>query len=340
MSHQRWLSIALCASLFATDLTLAQTSNPVEIVIATGRLPGPPLWRVSNGNNVIYIFPTLSPVPEGMIWDSERVEFVLAQSQEVLMPPEVDTDISTTLMLNPLNLFRGPRLARRISRNPDDATLEDVLPPDLYARYHALRSKYFPRDRRPEQLRPLFAGSRLAGRIQREEGLESGEEITKQVERLIRRNRDIERTEVEVVMDLKGSFRSLADRAETLINSLSREQELECFAEQLRRMESELGAMKSRANAWALGSVDDFRGIPLPGDDDDACLLLLIESSEFDTIEQIRADLDFRWLAAADQALASNTSTFAFLDIVELLREDGLLAQLKSRGYEVFEPSR
>ena len=338
--RNRWLPIAFIAMLPAVDLTLAQAVNPTEVVIVTGRQPGPPLWRVRNGNNVMHIFPMLSPIPEGMIWDSDRVAYVLAQSQEVLMPPEVDTDISTTLMLNPLNLFRGVRLAKRISRNPNDATLDEVLPPELYARYQALKYRYFPRDRDTEQTRPLFAGTRLADRIRREEGLVSGEAITKSVERLIRRSRGLKQTEVEVVMDLTGSFRSLADRAEALVDSLSEEQELECFAEQLRRVESELEAMKSRANAWAQGFVAEFRGIPLPGDDDDACVLLLVESSEFETIEQIRAELDARWLAAADQALAVNTSTFAMLDIVELLREDGLLAQLESRGYEVLEPSR
>lgn len=335
----RCLTIVLIFAMFAADISLAQPVVPDEIVVATGRQPGPPLWRVSNGDRVMHIFPTLSPVPDGIIWESDRVARVLAESEEVLLPPEVDTDISTTLMLNPLNLIRGPRLARRISRNPDDATLEDVLPADLFARYQALKMQYFPRDRGAERTRPLFAGTRLAGRIQREEGLEPGEEITKQVERLIRRNRDIVRTEVEVVFDLTGSFRSLADRAETLIESLSWDQELACFEEQIRRMESELDAMKSRANAWARGFVDEFRGIPLPGDDDDACQLLIVESSEFETIEQIRAELDTRWLAAAEKALANNTSTFAILDIVELLKEDGLLSQLKSRGYDIFEPS-
>jgi hypothetical protein len=339
MRH-RWLPIAFVSLLLVADLTAAQTVNPIEIVVATGRLPGPPLWRVNHGDNVMYIFPTLSPVPEGMIWDSERVAFVVEQSQEVLMAPDIDTDISTTLMLNPINLIRGPRLARRISRNPDGATLDEVLPPELFTRYQALKLQYFPRERDGEQLRPLFAGTRLADRILREEGLESGDEITNRVDRLIRRNRALKLTEIEVVMDLRGSFRSLAERATALVESLSQEQELACFAEQLRRVESELDAMKSRANAWALGFVDEFRDIPLPGDEDDACLLLLVESSEFETIEQIRADLDERWLEAAEGALTANESTFAILDIVELLREDGLLARLESRGYEIIEPAR
>ena len=336
----RWPYIAIIALAFVVCLADAQTTEPDEIVVVTGRLPGPPLWRVENGDRVLYIFPRLSPVPDEMIWDSERVAYVLSQSQEIIMPPDVDTDLSTAMMMNPLNLIRGPRLARRISRNPDDATLEDVLPPELYARYRALKSEYFPRDRGDDELRPLFAGTRLADRILREEGLVSGQDIDRAIERLVRRNRDIEQTEIEVVMDLRGSFRSLAERATTLIESLSPEQELRCFEQQLQRVESELDAIKSRANAWARGYVDEFRGVPLPGGEEDACLLLLGQSSEFETIEQLRAELRNLWLAAAERALATNASTFAMLDIVELLREDGLLGELETRGYEIVVPSR
>jgi uncharacterized protein YbaP (TraB family) len=335
--HYRWPLTAFLLLLLAAVPALPQPADP-EIVVVTGRQPGPPLWRVSNGDNTLYIFPTLSPVPEGMIWDSERVAYVLEESQQALLAPDVDADFSTTLMLNPINWIRGARLARQLTRNPNDETLEDVLPPELFARYEALKAQYFPRDRDAEELRPLFAGTRLADRILREEGLVSGDEITKQVERLMRRNRDLERTEIEVVVDLKGSFKSLAERIETLVASLPQEQELECFEEQIRRVESELDAMKSRANAWAQGYVDEFRGISLPGDDQDACVLLLYQSSEFETLEQVRNDLNRRWLAAAEQALAANTSTFAILDIVDLLREDGLLAQLEARGYEIREP--
>jgi hypothetical protein len=178
----------------------------------------------------------------------------------------------------------------------------------------------------------------LSERILREEGLVSDGQIVKQLERLIRRSRNLEETSIEATMDLTGSFKEVASRAEAMMASLSREQELQCFAQELSRVESELDEMKARANAWAQGYIDDFRDIPLPGDDNDACVLLLFESSEFETLEQLRTELDALWLAAAERALDSNRSTFAILDIVELLRPDGPVAELKARGYEVREP--
>jgi hypothetical protein len=334
----RWLLIASLASLLAADLDAAEAQEPVEVIVVTGRQPGPPLWRVINGDNVLYIFPTLSPVPEGMEWESGRVERVLEESQEAFLAPDVDADFSKRILFNPINLVRGPRLFNRLSANPDDATLDKVLPPELYARYHALKIKYFPRDDEPEEIRPLFAAGSLAGRILREEGLNSGDGIRKELERLMRRSRDLVRTDIEVTVDLTGSFKELAARMEAFVASLSREQELECFTQVIGRLETDLEAMKSRANAWARGRIDEFRGIPLPGDVNDACNVVLFESSEHETLEQLKAELDRRWIEAAERALGANKSTFAVLDITELLREDGLLAELEMRGYEVREP--
>jgi hypothetical protein len=53
---------------------------------------------------------------------------------------------------------------------------------------------------------------------------------------------------------------------------------------------------------------------------------------------QADASTDSAWLAAADNALANHVSSFAMLDIAELLQPDGLLAKLRAKGYAVEEP--
>jgi hypothetical protein len=125
---------------------------------------------------------------------------------------------------------------------------------------------------------------------------------------------------------------------ETMVQSLSPELERQCFEQEIYNLETDLEATKSRANAWASGRIDQFRGIPLPGDANDACENMLFESSEFETLDQLTKELDRRWLEAAVRALDTNKSTFAMLNIVELMVEDGLLAELRARGYEVVEP--
>jgi hypothetical protein len=44
------------------------------------------------------------------------------------------------------------------------------------------------------------------------------------------------------------------------------------------------------------------------------------------------------WLAAVDTALAKNKSTFAVMQINELLKADGYVAKLRAKGYVVDEP--
>lgn len=311
---------------------------PIEEVIVVGRQPGPPLWRVYDGPNVLWIFPLVSPLPRDIVWDSDRVAGVLAKSVEVLGRPDVDLSVAPRVRLNPLNLFRGMRLARRLTRNPDGSSLEGVLPPALYARFAALRERYAIDDRKLDRTRPLLAGTELLRRVQREEGLVAGDAVSRQLDRLIRKRRGIRRTEIEVDARLEGSFAALAGRLERLMKSISPEQELACFESQLARAEQDIEAMKARANAWAQGHVAQFRGIVLPGGTEDVCVRLLLDSSETETIEDLRRRRDALWLENAVRALADNPNTFAVLDIDELLREDGLLARLRRRGYRVEAP--
>jgi hypothetical protein len=315
----------------------AAAEEPEEIVVV-GRQPGPPLWKVSNGDKVLWIFPYLSPIPKDMVWESDRVERVIAESQEYIGRPYQEANTSPLLLANPVNWVRGYRLMKRIARNPDGASLEESLPPDVYARYAVLKAKYFPREDDFEHQRPLFVVDPMTGRIERAEGLVDGNAILDTITKLARRNRDMKRTDVYIEVDLEGSFGELAERIETLMESVSREQEQACFEQQVRHMEEDLGNMKNRANTWAQGYVDEFRNIPLVGEEANVCIALLMDSSEQELLVDGNARITQAWLDAVDAALATNASTFAVLDINELLRPDGYLSKLRERGYEIREP--
>jgi hypothetical protein len=315
----------------------AADDAPEEIVVV-GRQPGPPLWRVSKGDNVLWIFPYLSPVPKDITWDNERVARVIASSQEFIGMPNMEAKTSRLLLVNPVNWVRGYRLAKRLTRHPDGVALDEALPPELHARYAALKGRYFPREDKLDDLRPMLAGGRMSRMIQREVGLDADPGIFDTIRKLVRRNRAMVRTDASIEIDLEGGFGKLAKRAEALMDSFSREQELACFEQQVRHMEEDLEAMKKRANAWAQGDVYTFRELPLVDNDGDACLDLILGSSEEQLFTDAAAALEQKWLDTAEAALARNTSTFAILDIDELLRADGYLARLRERGYDIREP--
>lgn len=50
---------------------------PGAQVLVTAERPGPRLWHVSNGEHVLWILGTRSPLPQGMRWRSAEVEEVL-----------------------------------------------------------------------------------------------------------------------------------------------------------------------------------------------------------------------------------------------------------------------
>jgi len=327
--------------LLALALALTQSSwaqdKPEEIVVL-GRQPGPPMWLVKNGDHELWIFAYLSPIPKGMIWESDKVAAVIARSQEALGLPDIGVKASPLLYLNPINLFRGVRLAKRLSKNPDDKNLEELLSPQLYARFSVLKAQYFPRDKDLEELRPLAAAGQLLRKVQDESGLVPASAVARQIRRLIKRNKGITITPIEVKMEIKGSFGSLSERAETMVESLAPELELACFETQLDRIETDIPAMQRRADSWARGYIDEFRDLPLPEDDGNACMKLILASSEQALIEQLTTDMNELWLRAARNALETNKTTFAVLGMGALLSEKGLLSQLRAQGYEVIEP--
>lgn len=333
------MPLALVASLLCLLPPVCEAADEApEEIIVTGRLPGPPLWKVSKDDHVLWIFPHLSFIPKDMIWVSDRVERVIAESQEYIGNPHIEANTSPLLLANPINWVRGYRLVKRLQRNPDGSSLEESLSPDVYARYAALKEKYFPDEDKFEDMRPLLVGGQMTGIIQEEAGLVEARDILDQIMKFARRNRGMERTNVYVEIDLNGGFGELAKRAETMMDSISREQEQACFEQQVRHMEEDLENMKSRANTWAQGYVDEFRNIPLVGEETNACLDLVLGSSEAELVLDGNERIRQAWLAAVDAALAKNTSTFAVLDINDLLRPDGYLKDLRERGYDIREP--
>lgn len=333
--------LILIASFLTAGASLSshtQTDDvPMEIVVF-GKQPGPPLWRVKNGDNTMYIFARLSPIPKNITWESQRVAQVIDEADEFISEPDVDVSVSPLVMLNPINIFRGMSLSKRVMRNDNDAALKDVLPPELYARFFALKAHYFPKNRKIETYRPIVAGSQMISEVQDAADLVPANDVDKQIRRLVKRNRSIRTTEIRYDMKIEGGFKVIARRAEELMDSIPHELELSCFERMIARMEENIEEMQYRASAWAQGYIQEFKYIPLRGDADDDCTNMMMVSSEQQTINEIIAIISNQWLDAAEKALISNRTTFAVLNINELLLDDGLLAQLASRGYEVIEP--
>jgi uncharacterized protein YbaP (TraB family) len=305
------------AATVAQDDAAATT---IEEITITGRYPGPPLWRVSAGEHVLFIFGDLTPVPKGLDWDPRNAERAIAAAETVIGAPRVRAPT-----FNPIRLFRLVRAARRLARNPDGTQLAAQLPPDLYARYSALRARYQPNEKDAEELRPALAALRLFGAALDDVGLTTDSGVGKKVARLMRRASADEaeilvKTEPEAVLD------ELA--------KVSREAELGCFESIMTSIETDLEGMKERANAWASGDVAALERFDYP-DPQGNCLAMLFSA---EGLAELRDELYAEWLAEAERALQSHSRSFSVLPMRELVAADGLLAQLAVRGYTVTPP--
>jgi uncharacterized protein YbaP (TraB family) len=306
-------------ALFLGSAAAAQQGVDDELVVV-GRYPGPPLWRVSNGSNDLWIFGTLDTIPKDMTWDSANVERVVGGAEVLLLPPGANARPP-----NPFKLIGMYRQARRLSRNAEDALLADVVPSDLYARYTVLRDKYIPNEDKLERQRPAIVALRLYAEAIDATGLTYGGDVQKAIERIARRAR-VERIDTEIKVAVPDLLAGAAE--------LSAEAEIECFATILASIETDLPARVARARAWATGDIAGLRALDFPDIRGD-CLSFAVSSAR---LREMLEDSSNQWLAAAENALAANQSTFATLDIRDLVGADGLLARLRERGYEIREP--
>jgi len=299
------------------------------MVTVRGQFTGPGLWKVSKGSNALWVFATVAPVPRGLEWYSHQAETVLGRAQEVIWPPGVSASLGVGGMFR--MAFAMPTMMR--SRNlPDGKTLRDVLPADLYARWMALSQQYRFDEGDVERMRPVFAASYLYAAALRRAGLDGKSGVADRVGDLAKRHR-IKVTTTMVarqIKDPKGLARSFAGE---------QIDDVPCFRGMLSLLESDVGLGGQGAMAWGWGDVDTLLRLakrpPV-----NSCMDVTLDTEAARrlgmdaAIRQSRRD----WVAAAERALATQHTTFAVLPLGEVVDEDGLLAQLRGKGYAVEPP--
>src|SRR5689334_10998387 len=122
----------------------AADAAPIEEIVVTGEYPGPGLWRVTRADDpaghTLWIIGDPPPLPKRLAWKSTAVEAVVLRSQEILQ----DTGV-TMKPDEKIGLFKGLGLlpsALKARRNPDEAKLSELLPPDVYARWLVQKKRF------------------------------------------------------------------------------------------------------------------------------------------------------------------------------------------------------
>lgn len=342
------LVTTVLAAVFATPLaTPAQASNaPVapadqlvdgaphagiinlDSVTVTGAQPGPGLWRISRGDHELWILGSLSPLPEGITWNADTVRDLVGQSQEVLWRPSfvVDADVG---FFRKVSLGVGMLSA---AKNPDGDTLQDVLSPELYARWAVAKRRYLPRDRGIERKRPMVAAQALFTAALREAGLGPSKIISPPIRAVIKAQ-GIKETTPKVSMKIADPAGAVKDIRGMSLNDAA------CLEATLDAIDRLLPRMITNANAWATGDLQQVRFHQL--DRRNRTCTDVFSNAEFSRkwgIPDIRASVRNEWLKVAQASLAENATTFAVLPLEDIVGPEGYAARLQALGYEVDAP--
>jgi uncharacterized protein YbaP (TraB family) len=298
------------------------TGEAIPEVVVEGMHEGPRMWRATRGDHTLWILGTISPLPRKMTWQSDSVEAVLQQTQEVL-PAWPSIGVGA----NPFTAVHLYFVWRKIQKSPDHMKLQDQLPPALYARFSALKARFAPRDNKLEELRPMLAGGRLLDEALDASGLTMHNEVQQTVLKLANKQRvKVHQTKMKVE-DPVDVLKDLGDTPKS--------GEIACLAAIVSRLETDLGPMQARARAWALGDVDALRKLPHSQDDRIACLEAVSSSERIRNLV-LRAEDD--WMIEVEDAVARNKSTLAVQSMDRLLGDHGILATLRTKGYTVEGP--
>lgn len=334
---QRLAMVAVAAWLASSGLGLAQEAPakpgaapvaatsaelaPAEEFVVTGEREGPRVWRVINGENELVIFGELSPLPKGVTWRSQTIETLIADASLV-------TSDRLSMTFPDVGVFKMVGLAmelRKRSRNDGKAKLKEVLPPDLYARYDALRTKYGKNDQTWEKLRPIAAASQLEAEAYEDSGIRRTS-LVEQVQKIAKKEkRPWKETNVEFRGDVKAAIREADENADKV--------EIACFSEILDSLERDLPLLRQRANAWAIGDLAALRALPLPPPRE-ACSEVLRGSKEFARLIDGGRD---QLIAELETSLQQNQTTFLVASVDSLLR-GRLLNVFAEKGYRIESP--
>lgn len=305
-----------------------ESQRVLDTAVVTGVVPGPGLWKVRQGDNTLWVLGVQSPLPAKMEWNAGKVRSVIAKSDAALSAPSVsvgaDIGFFGKLALIPAVL--------KVRNNPDGKPLRDAVSPAAYARWSPLRQRYFGNDRGIEKRRPLVAAAELYERAIERSGLGGPKRVYDEVGAAVKK-RGIQWTRSVVeyrVPDMRGAVKELQRTALA---------DTDCFERTLDRLETDVGYMRTRANAWATGDVETLRRLQRP-DQYEACRDALLKSAlaEKYGLDDAEARARGVWLANAEKALRTHRSTFAVLPMRDVLARDGLLQALAAKGYAVEPP--
>lgn len=296
------------------DLKRVDTqANLVEELIVNARLPGPAWWKVSDGDTTAYLMGIPAFAPDKLDFDDSVLRRRLDGANVLIIGQQPDVRILSLLGLIP---GRGKEFVA-------DRPMRDTLPPDLRARLEKqLKARGKPATEF-DKFKPALAGFVIANS-------RGGDGVSITLGKFTDRFRDLAKSKEIAVhprvkklddYDLIGMVKSLANAPQPL-------QEL-CLDAGLKQAENGVATVRETAEQWAEGQVREVvsaeRGYQ-------RCL-----ASTPWIARQFRDGQDDA-VGAITSALKKPGKAVAVIELRSLLARDGVLDQLRAKGFKVTTP--
>lgn len=314
---KRWvLGLAfLCAGGVASAAPDAPVSDwvPDETVVVTGQASGPAFWHIKKGDAEIYILGTVSPMPKGLAWNKDHVAEVIKGARVVLTAPKASAGFFETSWF--LLTHRG------LLSLPDDKKLEDILPPDLKARFVAERTALNLKADDFDDDPPILAAIRLQDEYGTKHQLVR-DEPWDSVKKIARDNR--------VPMRPIGEYGALGLVKEML--RLPQSGQMLCLSESVNFAHYATEHNRALSEAWAVGNIKGIKAHFVPSQFE-GCIKQSAQFGKF--VDRAVAD----YLREIRLALSKPGKTVMLTDIGSLLRQTGVVDELHKEGVVIEGPA-
>ena len=288
-------------------------ANMVEELVVNARLPGPAWWKVSDADTTVYVLGVPALTPAKLEVDESVFKRRVDGANVLIMGQEADVSVVRLISL----ALAGKRYFIT------DKPMRQTLPPDLRARLEARLAAMKEKPDSMDEVKPAFAGFLVAN------GGEGGDVsihlggVTDAI-RDIAKGKDLDKR--PRIQNLPGY--SLVDAIKSLGGAPQPLQEL-CLDAGLRQAESGQEGIKALAERWARGEV---RQVVSADRGFQRCL-----ASTPSIARELRDGRDDA-VRAISAALKTPGKAVAVIELRSLLAEDGVLDQLRAKGFTVTTP--
>ena len=301
--------LAACLGLGTAAAQDLDQVTVVEALVSRPVVPGPAWWKVSDADSAVYVLVNLWRTPNDFQWDKTALRRRMAKAHTLITPKDIS--------LNPWSITRGLVAANAMYSG---GAVEETLSPQGRETFRRVVSQMGVKATAYDGWQPAMAMTSFEGDYLDFRGT-TYDGLKRELEKEARAHRvRIQRAATIPIGRMKVERDKFSGR--------------QCMEALLGKLEVRTQAYFRAAGAWARGDVrpivDDDPVWDMPDDCD--------EDNGANNFRQLKREMIAEEVRTFEAALRKPGHAIALIDAEELLVRNGVLEQLRAKGYVVATP--